>query len=36
LRRRDVEGASQAMYNHIDQIANLHVPAHRDPNPPAK
>jgi DNA-binding FadR family transcriptional regulator len=36
LRRRDVEGASQAMYNHIDQIADLHVPAHKGPNPPAK
>ena len=36
LRRRDVEGASQAMYNHIDQIADLHVPAHKGPNPPSK
>jgi GntR family transcriptional repressor for pyruvate dehydrogenase complex len=36
LRRRDVEGASQAMYNHIDQIADLHVPTHKGPNPPAK
>jgi DNA-binding FadR family transcriptional regulator len=36
LRRRDAEGASQAMYNHIDQIADLHVPAHKGSNPPAK
>ena len=36
LRRRDVEGASQAMYNHIDQIADLHVPAHKNANSPAK
>jgi GntR family transcriptional repressor for pyruvate dehydrogenase complex len=36
LRRRDVEGASQAMYNHIDQIADLHVPAHKGPHPPSK
>jgi len=36
LRRRDAEGASQAMYNHIDQIANLHAHTHKDSNPPAK
>jgi DNA-binding FadR family transcriptional regulator len=36
LRRRDVEGASQAMYNHIDQIANLHAPAHKDPHTSGK
>jgi GntR family transcriptional regulator, transcriptional repressor for pyruvate dehydrogenase complex len=36
LRRRDVEGASQAMYNHIDQIADLHVSTHKGPNPPSK
>lgn len=38
LRRHDVEGASEAMYNHIDQIANLHVPphAHKGPNPSGK
>jgi DNA-binding FadR family transcriptional regulator len=36
LRRRDGEGASQAMRHHIDQIADLHVPAHKGPNPPAK
>jgi GntR family transcriptional regulator, transcriptional repressor for pyruvate dehydrogenase complex len=36
LRRRDVEGASQAMYNHIDQIADLHVPTHKGPHPPSK
>ena len=31
LRRRDPEGASQAMYNHIDQIADLHVHSHKGP-----
>jgi GntR family transcriptional regulator, transcriptional repressor for pyruvate dehydrogenase complex len=36
LRRRDSEAASQAMYHHIDQIADLHVPAHKGTNPPAK
>jgi DNA-binding FadR family transcriptional regulator len=36
LRRRDAEGASQAMYNHIDQIADLHVPTHKGSNPPSK
>jgi len=36
LRRRDAEGASQAMYNHIDQIADLHVQTHKGTNPPAK
>jgi DNA-binding FadR family transcriptional regulator len=36
LRRRDPEGASQAMYNHIDQIADLQLRAHKSPNPPAK
>jgi GntR family transcriptional regulator, transcriptional repressor for pyruvate dehydrogenase complex len=36
LRRRDVEGASEAMYNHIDQIADLHTPAHKIPNPSGK
>jgi len=24
------------MYNHIDQIADLHVPAHKGSNPPSK
>jgi DNA-binding FadR family transcriptional regulator len=36
LRRRDAEGASQAMYNHIDQIADLQLHAQKGPNPPAK
>lgn len=36
LRRRDAEGASQAMYQHIDQIADLQLHAQKDPNPPAK
>jgi GntR family transcriptional repressor for pyruvate dehydrogenase complex len=36
LRRHDSEGASQAMYNHIDQIADLQVHARKVPNPPAK
>src|SRR6202521_4220078 len=30
LRRRDPEGASQAMYNHIDQIADLQLHAKKD------
>jgi DNA-binding FadR family transcriptional regulator len=36
LRRQDAEGAYQAMYNHIDQIANLQLHAHADLNPPTK
>jgi DNA-binding FadR family transcriptional regulator len=36
LRRRDAEGASQAMYNHIDQIADLQLHAAKAPNPPTK
>jgi len=36
LRRRDPEGASQAMYNHIDQIADLQVHSHKGPKSPAK
>ena len=36
LRRRDEEGASQAMYNHIDQIADLHGHAHKGPHLPTK
>jgi GntR family transcriptional repressor for pyruvate dehydrogenase complex len=36
LRRRDAEGASQAMYSHIDQIADLQLHARKNPNPPAK
>lgn len=31
LRRRDAEGASQAMYNHIDQIADLQLHAQKLP-----
>jgi GntR family transcriptional repressor for pyruvate dehydrogenase complex len=36
LRRRDAEGASQAMYNHIDQIADLQLHADKATNPPTK
>jgi GntR family transcriptional repressor for pyruvate dehydrogenase complex len=36
LQRKDPEGASQAMYNHIDQIADLQLHAKKSPNPPAK
>jgi len=36
LRRRDPEGASQAMFNHIDQIADLQVHSHKGPKSPAK
>ncbi len=34
LRRHDAEGASQAMYNHIDQIADLQLDAKKSPHPP--
>ncbi len=34
LRRRDPEGASQAMYTHIDQIADFQTPDHRDVHSP--
>ncbi len=36
LRRRDAEGASQAMYNHIDQIADLQLDAKKSPRPPTE
>jgi DNA-binding FadR family transcriptional regulator len=36
LRRRDPEGASQAMRNHIDQIADIQSLAHKVPKPAAK
>lgn len=36
LRRKDPEGASQAMYNHIDQIADLQLHAQKNPNSPTK
>jgi GntR family transcriptional repressor for pyruvate dehydrogenase complex len=36
LRRRDAEGASQAMYNHIDQIADLQLDAKKSPHSPTK
>jgi DNA-binding FadR family transcriptional regulator len=36
LRRKDPEGASQAMYNHIDQIADIQLHAHKSPKTPAK
>jgi GntR family transcriptional repressor for pyruvate dehydrogenase complex len=36
LRRHDVEGASAAMYNHIDQIADLQGHTDKGPNPPTR
>jgi DNA-binding FadR family transcriptional regulator len=36
LRRRDAEGASQAMSNHIDQIADIQLQAQKDPKPSSK
>ena len=36
VRRKDPEGASQAMYNHIDQIADLQLHSQKSPNSPAK
>jgi GntR family transcriptional repressor for pyruvate dehydrogenase complex len=36
LRRHDADAASRAMYNHIDQIADLQSHAHKDPNPPSR
>jgi len=36
LRRRDAEGASQSMYNHIDQIADLQLHSQKGPNSPTK
>jgi DNA-binding FadR family transcriptional regulator len=36
LRRRDAEGASQAMYNHIDQIADIQLHAKKDSDSPTK
>jgi len=36
LRRHDPEGASQAMRNHIDQIADIQSLAHKVPKPAAK
>ena len=36
LRRRDAEGASQAMYNHIDQIAHIQLHAKKDSDSPSK
>src|SRR4029077_10408664 len=36
LRRRDAEAASQAMSNHIDQIADIQLHAQKNPNPPSK
>jgi GntR family transcriptional repressor for pyruvate dehydrogenase complex len=36
LRRRDAEGAAQAMYKHIDQIANLQLHAGKLPSDPSK
>jgi DNA-binding FadR family transcriptional regulator len=34
LRRRDAEGAAQAMYSHIDQIADLQLHTHELPSDP--
>jgi len=36
LRRRDAEGASQAMYNHIDQIADIQLHAKKGSEFPSK
>ena len=36
LRQRDADGASRAMYNHIDQIADIQLHSHKNPNPPSK
>jgi GntR family transcriptional repressor for pyruvate dehydrogenase complex len=36
LRRQDADGASQAMYNHIDQIADIQLHAEKIPIPPSK
>ena len=36
LGRRDAEGASEAMYKHIDQIADFHVPSLKDSTSSAK
>ncbi len=36
LHRRDADGASQAMYNHIDQIADIQLHAQKNSNSPAK
>jgi GntR family transcriptional repressor for pyruvate dehydrogenase complex len=36
LRRRDAEGASEAMYNHIDQIADIQLHSQKEPHPPAR
>jgi GntR family transcriptional repressor for pyruvate dehydrogenase complex len=36
LRRRDAEGAAQAMYKHIDQIADLQLHACKLPSDPGK
>ena len=36
IRRRDAEGASEAMFNHIDEIANIQLPRHKATNPSTK
>ena len=36
LRRHDAEGASQAMYNHIDQIADIQLHAKKDSDSPTR
>jgi GntR family transcriptional regulator, transcriptional repressor for pyruvate dehydrogenase complex len=36
LRRKDPEGASQAMYNHIDQIADIQMHSQKSSNLPTK
>jgi GntR family transcriptional regulator, transcriptional repressor for pyruvate dehydrogenase complex len=36
LRRHDADGASRAMYHHIDQIADFQSHAHKNTNPPTK
>jgi GntR family transcriptional repressor for pyruvate dehydrogenase complex len=36
LRQRDADGASRAMYNHIDQIADIQLHSHKNPKPDSK
>lgn len=36
LRRHDADGASQAMYSHIDQIADIQMHSQKSQNPPAR
>jgi DNA-binding GntR family transcriptional regulator len=36
LRKHDADDASQAMYNHIDQIADIQLHAKKDSDSPTK